>query len=172
MGCHELYARSTIQSRCQAGKLLENTSDNAIVRSFIDYAGNTITRKLETLLSGGYITQQIDENLTYDYLHSSEDNLWSILYLTGYLTKARDADLPEHLPDGISALMIPNAEIREIFETTILKWFQESALTWNRETLFHAVWNQDAKTISIEMTKLLRKTISYHDYKEDYYHAF
>lgn len=53
--------------------------------------------------------------------------------------------------------MIPNAEIREIFETTILKWFQESALTWNRETLFHAVWNQDAKTISIEMTKLLRK---------------
>lgn len=150
----------------------KNTSDNAIVRSFIDYAGNTITRKLETLLSGGYITQQIDENLTYDYLHSSEDNLWSILYLTGYLTKARDADLPEHLPDGISALMIPNAEIREIFETTILKWFQESALTWNRETLFHAVWNQDAKTISIEMTKLLRKTISYHDYKEDYYHAF
>jgi len=150
----------------------KNTSDNAIVRSFIDYAGNTITRKLETLLSGGYITQQIDENLTYDYLHSSEDNLWSILYLTGYLTKARDADLPENLPDGISALMIPNAEIREIFETTILKWFQESALTWNRETLFHAVWNQDAKTISIEMTKLLRKTISYHDYKEDYYHAF
>ena len=150
----------------------KNTSDNAIVRSFIDYAGNTITRKLETLLSGGYITQQIDENLTYDYLHSSEDNLWSILYLTGYLTKVRDADLPEHLPDGISALMIPNAEIREIFETTILKWFQESALTWNRETLFHAVWNQDAKTISIEMTKLLRKTISYHDYKEDYYHAF
>ena len=150
----------------------KNTSDNAIVRSFIDYAGNTITRKLETLLSGGYITQQIDENLTYDYLHSSEDNLWSILYLTGYLTKSRDADLPEHLPDGISALMIPNAEIREIFETTILKWFQESALTWNRETLFHAVWNQDAKTISIEMTKLLRKTISYHDYKEDYYHAF
>lgn len=150
----------------------KNTSDNAIVRSFIDYAGNTITRKLETLLSGGYITQQIDENLTYDYLHSSEDNLWSILYLTGYLTKACDADLPEHLPDGISALMIPNAEIRDIFETTILKWFQESALTWNRETLFHAVWNQDAKTISIEMTKLLRKTISYHDYKEDYYHAF
>ena len=84
------------------------------------------------LASGGYITQQIDENLTYDYLHSSEDNLWSILYLTGYLTKARDADLPENLPDGISALMIPNAGNPGNFETTILKWFQESALTWNR----------------------------------------
>lgn len=93
---------------------------------FIDYAGNTITRKLETLLSGGYITQQIDENLTYDYLHSSEDNLWSILYLTGYLTKARDADLPENLPDGISALMIPNAEIREILRQPILNGFRRA----------------------------------------------
>ena len=61
----------------------KNTSDNAIVRSFIDYAGSGITTKLETLLSGGSIIQRIDEDLTYDYLHSTEDNLWSILYLTG-----------------------------------------------------------------------------------------
>lgn len=53
----------------------KNTSDNAIIRSFIDYAGSNITRKMETLLSGGYIVQQIEENLTYDYLHSSEENL-------------------------------------------------------------------------------------------------
>ena len=58
-------------------------SDNAIIRSFIDYAGGTITKKLETLMSGGCIVQRVDENLTYDYLHSSEDNLWSMLYLTG-----------------------------------------------------------------------------------------
>ncbi len=57
----------------------KNTSDNAVIRSFIDYAGGTITKKLETLLSGGYIVQRIDENLTYDYLHSSGENLWSIL---------------------------------------------------------------------------------------------
>ena len=53
----------------------KNTSDNAIIRSFIDYAGGSITRKLEILMEGGYIIQQIDKNLTYDYLHSSEDNL-------------------------------------------------------------------------------------------------
>ena len=94
-----------------------NTSDNGIIRSFIDIAGSNITKKLETLLNGGYILQRIDENLTYDYLHSSEDNLWSILYLTGYLTSIRENELKEKLPDGISALMIPNAEIREIFET-------------------------------------------------------
>ena len=65
----------------------KNTSDNAVIRSFIDYAGSNITGKLETLLAGGTIVQRVDENLTYDYLHSSENNLWSMLYLTGYLTK-------------------------------------------------------------------------------------
>ena len=150
----------------------KNTSDNSIIRSFIDYAGHSISRKLEILLSGGYILQRIEENLTYDYLHSSEENLWSILYLTGYLTQAREEDLPEPLPEGSSALMIPNAEVREIFETTIQKWFDESAQTWNRKALFDAVWSGDTETLTKEMNKLLRKTISYHDYREDFYHAF
>ncbi len=150
----------------------KNTSDNAIIRSFIDYAGSAITKKLEILLSGGYIVQQIDENLTYDYLHSSEDNLWSILYLTGYLTRIRETELDQKIPNGTEALIIPNAEIREIFETTIVKWFQESARVWDRQKLFGAVWNGDGETITQEMNRLLRKTISYHDYKEDFYHAF
>ena len=150
----------------------KNTSDNAIIRSFIDYAGSAITKKLEILLSGGYIVQQIDENLTYDYLHSSEDNLWSILYLTGYLTRIRETELDQKIPNGAEALIIPNAEIREIFEATIVKWFQESARVWDRQKLFAAVWNADGETITQEMNRLLRKTISYHDYKEDFYHAF
>ena len=150
----------------------KNTSDNSIIRSFIDYAGRSISRKLETLLSGGYIIQKIEENLTYDYLHSSEENLWSILYLTGYLTQAREEDLPAPLPEKTSALMIPNAEVKEIFETTIQKWFDESAQTWNRKALFDAVWSGKAEVLTEQMNKLLRKTISYHDYKEDFYHAF
>mgnify|MGYP004492520471 FL=1 len=150
----------------------KNTSDNSIIRSFIDYAGRSISRKLETLLSGGYILQKIEENLTYDYLHSSEENLWSILYLTGYLTQVREEDLPAPLPEKMSALMIPNAEVQEIFETTIQKWFDESAQTWNRKILFDAVWSGKAEALTEQMNKLLRKTISYHDYKEDFYHAF
>ena len=150
----------------------KNTSDNSIIRSFIDYAGRSISRKLETLLSGGYIVQKIEENLTYDYLHSSEENLWSILYLTGYLTQAREENLPDPLPEKMSALMIPNAEVQEIFETTIQKWFDESAQTWNRKALFDAVWSGNTETLTEEMNKLLRKTISYHDYREDFYHAF
>lgn len=150
----------------------KNTSDNGIIRSFIDYAGGTITKKLESLLSGGYIVQRIDENLTYDYLHSSEENLWSILYLTGYLTQVREEELSASLPEDGTALQIPNAEIREIFQTTIKKWFDDSARVWNRKSLFDAAWSGNTEVMTEEMNKLLRRTISYHDYKEDYYHAF
>ena len=150
----------------------KNTSDNAIIRSFIDYAGGSITRKLEILMEGGYIIQQIDKNLTYDYLHSSEDNLWSVLYLTGYLTQVRPETLNRELPAGSAALQIPNAEIREIFETTVIRWFDDSAKTWNRNHLFAAVWEGDSEAVTKEMTALLRRTISYHDYREDFYHAF
>ena len=145
-----------------------NTSDNAIIRSFIDYAGENIHEKMETLLAGGYIIQKIRENLTYDYLHASEENLWSILYSTGYLTQVRG----EELPPDTAALMIPNAEIRQIFETTVQEWFDDSARKENRTALFDAVWSGDIETLTEEMNELLRKTISYHDYKEDFYHAF
>ena len=150
----------------------KNTSDNAIIRSFIDYAGSTITNKLEILMAGGCIVQRVDENLTYDYLHASEDNLWSTLYLTGYLTRAREADYKGEVPDGMVALMIPNAEIREIFETTVIRWFDDSTKKWNRSELFDAVWSGDSGSITKEMNALLRRTISYHDYREDFYHAF
>ena len=150
----------------------KNTSANAIIRSFIDFAGNSITDKMETLLSGGYILQDIDENLTYDYLHSSESNLWSILYMTGYLTEARISEGKTAFSPDTKALKIPNAEIREIFETTVMKWFADSVKKWNRTAILQALWNQKPEIITREMNLLLWNTISYHDYKEDFYHAF
>lgn len=131
----------------------KNTSDNTIIRSFIDYAGSSITKKLETLLSGGCIVQRIDENLTYDYLHSSEDNLWSILYLTGYLTRARACDFGGEVPEGATALMILNEEIREIFETTIIRWFDDNAKTWNWNVM--RLWS---RSITACTQKNLRRT--------------
>ena len=149
--------------------------DFAVITGCLKIAKESIftgTNKLETLLAGGYIIQKIDENLTYDYLHSSEDNLWSILYLTGYLTSVRETELSAPLAEGMTALIIPNVEIKEIFETTVRRWFDESAKEWDRKELFHAVWNGDTEGLTREMNKLLRRTISYHDYKEDFYHAF
>lgn len=179
-----------INPKIKPASYWQNTSDNAIIRSFIDYAGSNITKKLEILMAGGYITQRVDENLTYDYLHSSEDNLWSLLYLTGYLTIERVADdtaveqseinavenavkeKQSGLQDGMYALSIPNAEIRYIYETTVMNWFSDSAKRWNRNELFTAVWSGNSAAITEQMNRLLRRTISYHDYREDFYHAF
>jgi hypothetical protein len=145
----------------------KNTSDNAIIRSFIDYTGAAIRKKLEVLIAGGSICQKIEEDLTYDYLHSSEDNLWSILYLTGYLTKVGERD-----KDGQIELRIPNKEVKGIFESTVRKWFEDSARVTNRKDLFDAVWNKDADKATKEISTLLRMTISYYDYRENFYHAF
>ena len=150
----------------------KNSSDNAIIRSFIDYSGPAITQKFETLLSGGYIIENIQEDITYNYLHSSEENLWSILYFTGYLTRVSDEKVNKELPRDYYALKIPNKEIKEIFETTIKKWFTESTQQMDRKVLFASIWNGDAKKATTEISKLLRRTISYYDYREDFYHAF
>ena len=159
-------------SNAQPDNFWKNTSDNAVIRSFIDYAGASITKKFETLMDGGYIVQKVDENLTYDYLHSSEENLWSMLYLTGYLTHLRDGEIAEALPEDTVALKIPNLEIQELFVTEVSKWFKENASQWNKNALFEAVWRGDCERITGEVSTLLRRTISYHDYGEDFYHAF
>ena len=70
------------------------------------------------------------------------------------------------------ALAIPNAEIREIYQTSILRWFTDTARTWNRKGLFAAIWAGRSRELTESMSRLLRRTISYHDYKEDFYHAF
>lgn len=156
-----------INKKAKPASYWKNTSDNAIIRSFIDYFGNAIQKKLELLLSGENITQQIEEDLTYDYLHSSEKNFWSILYLTGYLTREKEEN-----QNGALTLKIPNKEIKEIYETTVKNWFEDHAKTMDRKELFEAVWNGDDEILTKEISKLLRMTISYHDYQEDFYHAF
>lgn len=137
------------------------TSDTITdTRSFIEHSGSAITQKFEELLAGKHIIQNVAEYMTYDYIHSSEENLWSILYLTGYLTRVREENLSGRVPsEGEFALKIPNAEIQEIFENTVITWFSDTAKTLNRQKLFTAVWNRDIETLENEMTKLLRKTM-------------
>ena len=107
------------------------------------------------LIAGGSICQKI------------EDNLWSILYLTGYLTQVGERDKDRQIE-----LRIPNKEVKEIFESTVRKWFEDSARVTNRKDLFDAVWNKDADKVTKEISTLLRMTISYYDYREDFYHAY
>lgn len=145
-----------------------NTSGNTIIRSFIDRFSNEIRDDFEVLLKGGQIQKTIKEDLTYDLLHSSEENFWSVLYLTGYLTMVKES---KFISKEIT-LKIPNKEIREIFNDTIKEWFATTVGNMNRNKLFQAIWNADVATITEQMTKILVRTISYYDYREDFYHAF
>lgn len=151
-----------------------NTSGNAIVRSFIGRTDLNIGEKFETLINGGCVETKIVESLTYDSLHSSEENLWSLLYLTGYLTKASKEQIEScgRLADEDKTfLVIPNKEVRKIFTESIASWFTDSMLEMDRRPLFDSFWNGDAEKLSRLVSRILLNTISYHDYKEDFYHA-
>lgn len=158
----------------------ENTSHNGILRTFIELANNglrpelDVNDKFETLLSGGYIEEPIEENLTYDALHSSESNLWSLLYLTGYLTQVSPSELPEGCKAvrGNVFLKIPNEEIKLLFRKTVVSWFNDKMIATDRSELFCAMWLGDDKKTTEMISDILFTTISYHDYKEDFYHAF
>jgi hypothetical protein len=151
------------------GNYWKDTSHNDIIRSFIGQKNFNVTEKFETLLSGGSIKVKLCDTLTYDLLHSSEENFWSILYLTGYLTTVKTTEI---LSRNETYLKIPNEEVKTIFEETVVEWFKDNVAETNRKPLMDALWKgKDEKASSI-LTDLLFQTISYHNYKEDYYHAF
>ena len=75
-----------------------------------------------------------------------------MMYLTGYLTRVRDGEINEALPDNMVALKIPNLEIKQIFETEVAEWFEESASKWNKNALFEAVWRGDCEKITREVS--------------------
>ena len=152
-----------------------NTSGNGIIRRFVDRTDLHVGHKFETLLAGGCVEANITETLTYDSIHSSEDNLWTMLYLTGYLTKASPEQQEQCgiSPDSeMTPLVIPNKEIRKIFTSTIAAWFKDSVKKTDRTELFRTLWDGDAPALSDLLTDQLYATISYYDAHEDYYHAF
>lgn len=150
-----------------------DTSHNNIIKCFIDHPYINVNDKFETLLAGGVIQEPVREDLTYDIAHSTEDNLWSILYLTGYLTQLLPDKLPEgmKLADGKMALRIPNEEVKSVFGDTVKKWFEKKIVAKDRTSLFRAWWDGDSEKLTEEVTDILFETISYFDYREDYYHA-
>ena len=151
-----------------------DTSHNNIIRKFIDLPNMFVNDKFEILLAGGVIQEPIQEDLTYDVAHSSEENLWSILYLTGYLTQVLPVELSEDIKiePGKKALRIPNEEVRSVFGNTVKSWFEDKIAAKDRRDLFQAWWNGEDKKLTKNISDILFDTISYFDYKEDYYHAF
>ena len=145
----------------------KNTSHNGILLTFVKRTDFKVKGKFEKLMNGGTIVQKITDELTYDTLHSSEDNLWSVLLMTGYISKS-DAD-----EDGETvSLKIPNKEIASIFEETVVKFFTETLDGSMQKNMMEAFWNGETEKTGKIISDFLWKTISYNDYHEDYYHAF
>ena len=145
----------------------KNTSGNGILREFVERREFRVKPKFETLMNGGILIQTVSDELTYDTLHTTENNLWSVLLMTGYLTKADSGDDSE-----TAALRIPNKEIASIFQDTVVSLFSDSVDTEAQRMMMDAFWSGDEASASKAVSDLLWQTISYNDYHEDYYHAF
>ena len=167
--CGDLYDKSVTEPQ----NYWVNTSSNSIVRSFIDKADGTTRDEIERLVNGESIKKKIKQELTYRDLDSGIDNLWSVLFTTGYLTKCGQ-------DDGVmTSLVIPNKEIRWIFKEQIQEWFAAETRkdTQMLEIFCRAFEENDAAAIEKGFTSYLRKTISIRDnnvrkeMKENFYHG-
>ena len=153
-----------------------NTSGNSVISHFIDSVGKPqkLTRmELEQLVNGGIVQKEINSELTYKELYSSIDNLWSTLFMTGYLTQRGD-------PSGNRYnLVIPNREIRNIITNHILKMFKENVKDDGKTVsdLCDALLNQNPEKVELIFTEYMKKTISIRDTfarkptKENFYHG-
>ena len=145
----------------------KNTSHNGILLTFVKRTDFDVAGKFEKLLNHETIVQTISDELTYDTLHSTEDNLWSVLLMTGYITK----DDPDEDGDTVS-LRIPNKEIASIFQDSVVRFFTDTVSSDTIQNLIESMWDKDEIRSGEILSGLLWNTISYNDYHEDYYHAF
>ena len=153
-----------------------NTSGNSVISHFIDSVGKPqkLTRmELEQLVNGGIVQKEINSELTYKELYSSIDNLWSTLFMTGYLTQRGE-------PSGNRYnLVIPNREIRNIITNHIMKMFKENVKDDGKTVsdLCDALLNQNPEKVELIFTEYMKKTISIRDTfaqkptKENFYHG-
>ena len=167
--CDHLCADPTIQPE----DYWSNTSSNSIVRRFIDKANKQTKDEIERLIAGESIVKEIKQELTYNELDRTIDHLWSVLFMTGYLTQRGREDGKNY------RLAIPNLEIRELFITKIREWFQavSEGDAPKLDQLCEAFPAKDAETIEKLLNDYLWNTISIRDTavgkekKENFYHG-
>lgn len=164
--------RLRVNSASRAQSYWINTSSNELVKRFIDKADKTTRDEIEQLVAGEAIEKNLRLELTYDEIDNSINNLWSVLFTTGYLTQAGMTE------DGAYKLVIPNREIREVYKLQIQEWFKQK-LTAGREQIasfWQAFAEGDAEAVEKRLNKMLSNTISIFDTKEPsaerFYHAF
>lgn len=146
-----------------------NTSSNKIIRTLIERADLSVRGELEQLIGGSTIEKPVHEDITYDDIDRSENNLWNFLFFTGYLKKCGQRLIGETI---YVTLAIPNTEVRYIYKNKILEWFQERLKEKDLQGLYDSIILADGGRFQNELTALLRESISFYDNKEAFYHGF
>ncbi|MEY8392156.1 AAA family ATPase [Lachnospiraceae bacterium] len=146
-----------------------NTSSNSIIRELIEHADHAVKQEIEDLIEGKTIVKPIHEDITYEDIYKSQDNLWNFLFFTGYLNKISESLVGDTI---YLSLAIPNTEVRYIYRHSILEWFQKKVDEMNLTPLYQAVLEGNTQTFSDLVSEQLTQTISFFDYAENYYHGF
>ncbi len=155
-----------------------NSSGNDMVKRFVDKADQTTRDEIEKLVAGGFVEKQLRLDLTYDEIDNTIDNLWSVLFTTGYLTKVGEVKLPDSESYAYK-LVIPNKEVREVFVLQIQEWFK-AVVAKDDDTmklLSRAILDKDEKQIARQLNIVMSRMISIldtkasDDMKENFYHG-
>ncbi len=165
--CYEMVARKNYVPQ----NFWANTSSNNMIIRFADRANYSLREELSAVIEGNSIWKAINQELTYGEMYHNVENLWSILLMTGYLTVRQ-------FKDGKYELVIPNREIKTLFQQLMKIWFTQKVMEDNSRTekLFHAIDTQNVKGIEDYIHSLLRESISCWDggkleQKESFYHG-
>lgn len=146
-----------------------NTSSNSIVRTLVEKADISAKQEIEALIDGRTITKPIHEDITYDEMDSTQENLWNFLFFTGYLKKISEYQNGE---DIYVEMAIPNSEVRYIYKNTVRRWFEEKTDKKDLSPLYESILNGDREKMAEILSENLMETISFYDYQESYYHGF
>ena len=146
-----------------------NTSSNSIVKNLIEQADISVKQEIERLIEGGTIEKPIHEDITYDDMNSTQDNLWNFLFFTGYLKKISERQEGETI---YMEMAIPNSEVRYVYKNAVLRWFEERTEKKELKPLYESLLNGKADELAEILSENLMETISFYDYQESYYHGF
>ena len=146
-----------------------NTSSNSIVRNLVEHADISVKQEIEALIEGRTITKPIHEDITYDDMDSTQDNLWNFLFFTGYLKKISEYQEGETI---YTEMAIPNSEVRYVYKNAVLRWFEEKTEKKELSPLYENILNGEPEKMAEILSENLMETISFYDYQESYYHGF
>ncbi len=155
-----------------------NSSGNDMVKRFVDKADQTTRDEIEKLVAGGFVEKQLRLDLTYDEIDNTIDNLWSVLFTTGYLTKIGEVKVPDS-ESYAYRLVIPNKEVREVFILQIQEWFKAVVAKDDdaMKLLSKAILDKDETLIARQLNIVMSRMISIldtkapDDMKENFYHG-